>query len=46
MTHLIVVRPFGPYLVGDVVSDPASVSEVLASEHVEHVVRVDPPKED
>ncbi len=46
MTHLIVVRPFGPYRVGDVVSDAEAVSAVLASEHSEHVVRIDPPKED
>ncbi len=46
MTHLVVVRPFGPHRVGDVVSDADAVSRVLASEHVDHVVRIDPPKED
>ncbi len=45
MTHLIVVRPFGPYRVGDVVSDEGRVQEILGSEHAGHVVRIDPPEE-
>ena len=43
MQHLIVVRPFGPWRVGDLVGGEAA-AEVLASEHAEHVVRFQPPE--
>ena len=46
MIYLVVVRPFGPYQVGDVVRDEAEIERVLASEHATHVVRMQPPKED
>ena len=44
MQHLVVVRPFGPWRVGDVVSDPQSVEKIVASEHAAHVVRINPPE--
>ena len=40
MQHLVVVRPFGPWRVGDVVSEGATVDEVLGSEFRDHVVRI------
>ena len=45
MQHLIVVRPFGPWRVGDVVRDGDEMAAVLASEHADHVVRIVPPEE-
>ena len=45
MQHLVVVRPFGPWAVGEVVSDEAAVEEILQSEFRDHVVRVAPVKE-
>ena len=45
MEHLVVVRPFGPYRTGDVVSDQSSIEQILASEHSGHVVRITPMKE-
>ena len=45
MIQLIVVRPFGPYEVGDAVRDPVEAERVLAGEHAGHVVRIEPPKE-
>jgi len=38
--HLVVVRAFGPYAKGDVVSDAAAVAAILAGEHAGSVVRV------
>lgn len=40
MQHLIVVRPFGPWRIGDLVSDQSSIEKIQASEHAEHVVRI------
>ena len=45
MTHVIVVRPFGPYRVGDVLSDAETVARVMAGEHAACVVRISPPEE-
>lgn len=45
MQHLIVVRPFGPWRVGDVVGDQPTIAEILASEHADHVVRIHPQQE-
>ena len=45
MQHLIVVRPFGPWRVGDVVSDAANIEKIVESEHASHVVRISPPEE-
>ena len=45
MIHLVVVRSFGPYRIGDVIRDGAEVERVLASEHAAHVVRLQPPEE-
>jgi len=45
MQHLIVVRSFGPWRIGDVVSDAAKMFEILGSEHADHVVRIQPPEE-
>ncbi len=44
MQHLIVVRPFGPWRVGDVVSDQPTIQEIAVSEHADHVVRINPPE--
>lgn len=44
MTHLIVVRAFGPYRVGDVINGADAVAEVSGSEHASHVVRIQPPE--
>lgn len=44
--HLVVVRPFGQLVRGDVVNEATRIAEVLSSEHAQHVVRVlDPAKE-
>ncbi len=45
MQHLIVVRPFGPYRIGDVVTDDKSIEAIMASEHAGHVVHITPPEE-
>ena len=45
MQHLIVVRPFGPWKVGNVVSAAADVAEILGSEQAAHVVRIHPVEE-
>lgn len=37
---LIVVRPFGVHAVGDVITDAARATELLAGEHAHDVVRV------
>ena len=36
---LVVVRPFGGYKVGTVVTDPKSMLAIEQGEHVDHVVR-------
>lgn len=45
MVHLVVVRAFGPYRIGDVVREAEEVERVLAGEHAGHVVRVQLPEE-
>lgn len=45
MEFLVIVRPFGSYSVGDVVSDESTIAKILASEHAGHVVRIKPPSE-
>ena len=37
---LIVVRPFGAYAIGDVITDATMTGELLAGEHAHDVVRV------
>ena len=44
MQHLIVVRPFGPWRIGDLINDDKTIASVLASEHGGHVVRFHPPE--
>ena len=44
MQHLVVVRPFGSWRVGDVVSDQPSMEKIVASGHGDHVVRVNLPE--
>ncbi len=39
MQTLIVVRPFGSYGPGEVISEPDEVAVILASEHAGYVVR-------
>ena len=41
--QLVVVRPFGTYVKGDVIGDAASIAAVLASEQAANVVRVQQP---
>lgn len=41
--RLVVVRPFGSYAKGDVLSSPADVMKILASEDVSNVVRIGVP---
>jgi hypothetical protein len=41
-TTLVVVRAFGPYAIGDVITTPALVTQILASDHAEHVVKFAP----
>ncbi len=38
--HLVVVRPFAAYGKGEVVTDAAAISAILAGEHAHDVVRV------
>ncbi len=38
--HLVVVRPFGGLVRGDVITEPARIAEVMNSEHARFVVRV------
>ena len=45
MQYLIVVRPFGSYRIGDVVTDGKTIEQILGSEHGDHVVRITPPRE-
>lgn len=37
---LVVVRPFAGFARGDIVADPARISQILKSEHAHCVVRV------
>ncbi len=39
-TQLVVVRPFGGFARGAVVTDPAKIRAILAGEHALNVVRV------
>ncbi len=43
--HLVVVRPFGPYAKGAVVTDAPTIASILASPYADHVVRIPAPKE-
>jgi hypothetical protein len=38
--HLVVVRPFGSYAKGAIITDPKEIASILASEHASKVVRV------
>ena len=46
MQEVVVVRPFGAYRIGDVVTDEKALQKIAASEHAHYVVRVVLPKED
>ena len=39
---LVVVRPFGKHAIGDVITDSGAVTEILASDHADHVVKIVP----
>ena len=41
--HLVVVRPFGGFSRGDIITDAARISQILMSEHAHAVVRVGAP---
>lgn len=45
MQYLVVVRPFGTYRIGDVVTDEKAIEQIVGSEHADHVVRIVPPGE-
>jgi hypothetical protein len=38
--HLVVVRPFGTYAKGDIVTDANTIAAILGSESAANVVRV------
>jgi hypothetical protein len=38
--HLVVVRAFAAYRKGDTITDTATMTAILASEHAPYVVRV------
>jgi hypothetical protein len=38
--HLVVVKPFGGFSRGDVITDPARITSILRSEQARFVVRV------
>ncbi len=40
---LLVVRPFGPHAVGDLIAAPRDMREVLAGAHVQDVIKVAVP---
>jgi hypothetical protein len=42
-TVLLVVRPFGGHARGDLITSPADIRALLASEHVHNVIRVAAP---
>lgn len=39
---LVVVRAFGPYAIGDIITAPNTVATILASDHASHVVKTTP----
>jgi hypothetical protein len=39
--QFVIVRPFRTYVKGDVISDAASIAEIVASDKASWVVRVD-----
>jgi hypothetical protein len=41
--QLVIVRPFGTYNKGDMITDTATIANVLAGESVANVVRVTAP---
>ena len=38
--HLVVVRPFGAYMKGAVITDATTITQILAGENKHYVVRV------
>jgi hypothetical protein len=38
--HLVVVHPFAEYIRGQIITDAATITQILASEHAIAVVRV------
>ena len=44
MKHLLlVVRPFGPYAIGDVISDAKDIHKIQSGAHAHDVVRIVAP---
>ena len=39
---LVVVRAFGPYAIGAVITSPEDVAKILAADHADHVVKITP----
>jgi hypothetical protein len=42
-TQVVVVRPFGAYAIGAVVTAPDAIAKILASDHADHVVKITHP---
>ncbi len=42
-TQLVVVRPFGTYAIGTVITAADMIAKILASDHADHVVKVAHP---
>jgi hypothetical protein len=40
--HLVVVKPFGGFVRGDIITDPTKIAQVMTGEHAHAVVRVQP----
>jgi hypothetical protein len=40
---LVVTRPFGAFVRGDIIQDPSKIEEVVRGEHRNSVVQVAPP---
>jgi hypothetical protein len=45
MQYLVVVRPFGSYRIGDLITDEPTIEKILSSEHSARTVRIKPPSE-
>jgi len=41
--HLVVVQAFGPHAKGDHITDPTSITSILASPNAPKVVRIQAP---
>jgi hypothetical protein len=42
-TQVVVVRPFGAYAIGAVITAADAIAKILTSEHADHVVKINHP---